>query len=121
MLEQRSHASGLSLNDLMQADFILYFFEAISSRKENRRQSWWPETLLYYQEYAGPFELFARAISKQYFDRIKPLLAVASKDELGESFKLFGRPNAPLYLANWEFHSVSLVNATNFEKLATRP
>jgi TIR domain len=121
MLEQRSHASGLSLNDLMQADFILYFFEAISSHKENRRQSWWPDTLLYYQEYAGPFELFARAISKQYFERIKPLLAVASKDELGESFKLFGRQNAPLYLANWGFHSVSLVNATNFEKLATRP
>jgi hypothetical protein len=121
MLEQRSHASGLSLNDLMQADFILYFFDAIMSHKESRHQGWWPETLLYYKEYAGPFELFARAISKKYFERIKPLLAVASKDDLGESFKLFGRQNAPLYLPNWEYRSVSLVDATNFEKLATRP
>jgi hypothetical protein len=121
MLEQRSHTSGLPLLGLMQADFILFFFDAIMSRKEKRGAKWWPETLLYYKEFAPPFEMFARSESIQYFEKIRQLIAMQSKSELGESFKLFGEQNAPLRLPSWEFHSISLGGATNFEKLATRP
>jgi hypothetical protein len=55
MLEQRSHTSGLPLIGVMQADFVLFFFDAITSFKEKRRARWWPETLLYYRENAPPF------------------------------------------------------------------
>src|SRR6266404_8934119 len=37
MLEQRSHTSGLPLVGLMQADFVLFFFDAITSLTEKRR------------------------------------------------------------------------------------
>lgn len=122
VLEERSHASGLDFLDIMQADFVLFFFDALTSRHENRRQMWWPETLLYYREHALPFEIFARAESRQYFQKVSPLLAIKSKDELGEAFKLFGRQNAPLFLPHWNiFHSLSLAGATNFERLATKP
>jgi hypothetical protein len=119
MLKQRSHTSGLTFNDLMQADFILFFYDAITSSKGKRSQKWVPETLLYYDR--QPLELLARANSKKYFERIKPLLAVDSKDELGKMFKLFGSQGEQLYLPRWQFHSVSLVEVTNFEKLSTRP
>jgi hypothetical protein len=67
MLEKRSHASGMPMNGLMQADFVLFLYEALTSLKEKRMQSWSPETLLYYQEYAAPFEIFARAESNDIF------------------------------------------------------
>ena len=109
------------MHGLMQADFVLFLYDALTSRKEQRHQPWWPETLLYYQEYAAPFEIFARAESERYFKRICPLIAVFGKDELGESFKLFGRQNTPLYLPSYNYRSLSLAGATNFEKLATKP
>jgi len=121
MLEKRSHVSGLPFVDLMQADFVLFFFNSVTSFKENGRARWWPETLLYYQEYAPPFEIFARSESLRYFQKVCPLIAVKSKDELGEMFKLFGIQNSPLYLPHWDyFHTLSLPGATNFEKLATK-
>jgi len=122
MLEQRSHASGLPLFGLMQADFILFFFDSITSFKEKTRARWWPQTLLYYREHAPPFEIFARAESLRYFQKISPLMAVKSKSELGEAFKLFGVQNAPLTLPSWDvFYSLSLEGATNFQKLITKP
>jgi hypothetical protein len=122
MLERRSHASGLPFADVMQADFVLFFFDAITSHRQQRRPRWWPETLVYYREYAPPFEIFARAESQRYFHKISPLIAVSTKAELGELFQLFGVQNSPLYLPTWNmFHSVSLQGAMNFEKLATKP
>jgi hypothetical protein len=122
MLEQRSHTSGLRLDELMQADFVLFFVDAITSLKENRRARWWPETLVYYRENAPPFEIFARAESVRYFQKICPPIAVESKAELGELFKRFGVQNSPLLLPHWDvFHSISLEGAMNFEKLASKP
>jgi hypothetical protein len=122
MLEQRSHASGLAFAELMQADFVLFFFNSLATLDETGRQIWWPETLLYYREHAAPFEIFARAESLGYFMKICPLLAVKDKDGLGEAFKLFGAQNATIYLPRWDvFHSFSLQNVTNFKKLASKP
>ena len=118
MLEKRSHASGLPFVYLMQADFVLFFFNSVASLQEPGRRRWWPETLLYYKEYAPPFEIFARSESLRYFQKVCPLIAVKGKDELGETFKLFGAQNS-LYLPRWDyFHTLSLPGATNFEKLA---
>ena len=122
MLEKRSHASGLPFVYLMQADFVLFFFNSVTSLKEHGRRRWWPETLLYYREYSPPFEIFARSESVQYFQKICPLIAIKNKAELGETFKLFGFQNTPLYLPNWDYgETFSLTGATNFEKLATKP
>ena len=122
LLERRSHTSGVPFVELMQGDFVLFFFNSLTTLKETRRQIWWPETLVYYREHAAPFEIFARAESARYFAKICPLLAIKNKDELGEAFKLFGVQNAPLYLPRWDvLHSFSLVNATNFQKLSSKP
>ena len=59
---------------------------------------------LYYQEFTLPFEIFARAESKRYFERIAPLIVVKTKEKLGESLDR----NNELYLPNWNFHSIPL-------------
>ena len=121
ILEKRSHASGLQFVDVMQADFVLFLFDAITAYTEKGGQRWWPETLVFYREHSPPFEIFARSESLQYFSKVVPVLAVKSKAELGEAFKLFG-PQGPLRAPTWDmFHSVSLEGATNFEKLLTKP
>jgi hypothetical protein len=122
MLEQRSHASGLPFVYLMQADFVLFFFDSITSYREKRTQHWWPETLLYYRESAPPFEIFARAESLNYFRKVCPLIAVKDQTELGEMIALFGVQNAPIQLPYWNhYHSINLNTTTNLDKLASKP
>jgi len=122
ILEKRSHASGLRFVDLMQADFVLFFFDAITAYKEKGGQRWRPETLVYYRECAPPFEIFARSESLQYFSKVAPLLGIKSKAELGEMLPLFGVQGTPIYLPKWDvFRSISLEGALNFDKLVTKP
>lgn len=42
--------------------------------KKTANTFWWPDTLVYRRRYDGPFEIFARASSKLYFDRIAGVL-----------------------------------------------
>ena len=122
MLEKRSHASGLRFVDLMQADFTLFLFDAITAYKEKGDQRWWPETLVFYREYAPPFEIFARSESLKYFSKVAPLLGVKSKADLQEMLPLFGARGAPIRLPSWDmFHVISLNGALNFDKLETKP
>lgn len=122
ILEKRSHASGLRLVDLMQADFVLFFFDAVTAHKEERRQQWWAETLLFYREYDPPFEIFARSESFRYFAKISPLLGIKDKAELTEMLPLFGGQEAPILWPAWDkFQSISLTRILNFDKLATKP
>jgi TIR domain len=108
MLEKRSHTSGLRSVDLMQADFVLFFFDAITAYKEERGRRWWPETLVFYREYAPPFEIFARSESLQA--------------ELGEMLPLFGAQGTPIHLPSWDgFRAIPLKGALNFDKLVTKP
>ncbi|MFO1099683.1 MAG: hypothetical protein U1E81_15815 [Xanthobacteraceae bacterium] len=120
MLEQRSHTSGLPFVNLMQADFVLFFYEAITSYRAKKTERWWPETLVYYRDYGPPFEIFARAESLNYFRKISPLIAVKNKTELGEMIELFGIQNAPIRLPYWNYHpSISLQTATSWTLLST--
>jgi hypothetical protein len=116
MLEQRSHTSGLSLLALMQADFVLFLFNSIKSVKEKGDPRWWPQTLSYYRS-SAPFEIFARAESLKYFQKICPLIAVESKAELEQAFKLFSGSQPRLSLP----YLISLEDATNFSKLVSKP
>jgi hypothetical protein len=121
LIRDRSEASGVSLRHLMQADFVMFLRDSVLGFAENRRQRWWPETLVWYEEYSGPFEIFARGESARYFSRIKSMLAIESPDDLTQLLPHFGSGQARLYLPQWEFHSVSIENAANLKKLSSKP
>lgn len=121
LLRDRCETSGLTLRAIMQADFVLYFYDAMRSLKTKSRQDWWPETLIWFEEYSSPFEIFARSESRSYFERICPMLAVESKEEIENALPSFGHQNARLYLPRWDWHSISIPRAINLEKLATKP
>ena len=86
LIKERAKSSGLEFNYLMTADLVLWLRGVQRIRGQRRMlRSWWPHTLVFVSFRPGPpFELFARARSKRYFEKIKSLLGVNDKGELAE-------------------------------------
>jgi hypothetical protein len=115
MLHERNKGTGIDFKFIMTADFVLY----LRSRNSDIWNMWWPETLLYVGRFGGSFELFARAKSTRYFERIKGLLQVNSKEEFGRAIEEMksDRDRIP----RWKFESISIDQLTGFEALTTTP
>ena len=116
MLETRSKNSGLEFRYLMQADFILFMRAEVEGGDFFSR--WWPETLLYVRRFHGPFEIFARSISKKYFDRVKCLLSIEKPEDL--AILLDAYKNGKQELPRWQFDSFNPSILIGFEELAQK-
>lgn len=77
--KENSNGSGIDFRLLMQTDFILFVRVSI-----DKSGYWWPRTLVYLGHFPGAFELFHRAASQQYFDKIKSLLNIEKKSDLNQ-------------------------------------
>ena len=65
----------------------------------------------------GPFEIFARAQSKSYFDRIKSMFAANGVESLKPVLDVHkSGERAPRY----DFHRISIASLMGADKLATR-
>lgn len=117
LLKERCIGTEITFEDLMQADFVLFMRDVIDRLDERWR--WWPETLLYACRHRQPFEIFARAKSLSYFNRIRILLGVEKKDDLLPVLQ--GFTNGSITVPRWEFDSFGPVTLLGFEGLATRP
>lgn len=114
MLEKRSKASGIDFKYLVQADFVLFMRADYENDIYSR---WWPETLVYASRAYGPCEVFARSVSKSYFDRVKCLLAIGTPEELKEkidSYHLQGN------LPRWQHQSFSPSVLLGYDKLCSK-
>ncbi len=80
LLKQRSDLAGIEFRYLMQADFILFIRAELAMPHLHDR--WWAETLPYMDRHHGSLELFARAVSQKYFDKIKVLLNIQHPEDL---------------------------------------
>jgi hypothetical protein len=120
LLEQRSHASGLDFQDIMQADFVLFMRASLNELRGGVwSERWWPETLVFCDEYRGPFEIFARAQSKKSFDRLAILFDVTTKEELWALLDAFNKQQ--LRLPDWSFHGINPGRLIGADKLASMP
>jgi hypothetical protein len=108
MLKQRATRTDVRLEELMQADFVLHLYSVLHYPTEH---AWFPNTLLYAGYGRGPFELFVRAESVRFFDRLKVLLNVQGKDQLLETFNKNSAeiPYGRLWQANG-FDPLALMN-----------
>jgi hypothetical protein len=78
LLKQRCEGSGVDFRHLMTTDLCLY----LRSHKGDQPHLWFPDTLLLVATYPVTFEIFARAKSKGYFEKLKPLLGVEDREDL---------------------------------------
>lgn len=117
LLKERNHGTGLDFRFLMQADFVAFISAEINSN--DHYKNWWPETLLYIGHYGNSFEIFARAKSKKYFDKIKILIGIDSPKELSELLDAYSQDRKRL--PRWEFNSFSPSALLGYENLCTLP
>lgn len=115
-LKQRASGTGLDFRYLMQADFLAFMRAELKYGEYDR---WWPETLLYANRREHTFEIFARAESKSYFNRIKGVLGIEDISEIDQLFDQYrkGERKVP----RWEFDSFEPVKLIGREELMTRP
>jgi len=117
LLKNRCTGTGIEFRHMLQADFVLFLRAEIDSKSE--WGGWFPETLLYLGRFHGPFEIFARATSKKYFDKIKCLLAIESPGDLKEL--LLSYKEGERWLPRWQHTSFDPYTLLNYEQLAKRP
>lgn len=121
LLKQRSESSGLQFDQLMQSDFILFLRDSADASRADRRQSWWPETLLYSGHHYKPFEIFARSQSLIYFERVKGMCGVSSISEFKELLDSMSSDGSPkLHIPRWQFDSFDPSLLSGSEKIGTR-
>ena len=117
LLKERCQTTGIDFRYLMQADFVLFIKAELYA--EDLYDRWWPETLLYLDHFPGPFEIFARAESKRYFEKTKCLFDVQSPDDFKQLLEEYKQRKREL--PRWEFNSFNPALLLNIEKLATKP
>lgn len=115
LLKERCTGTGIDFRYLQQADFIAFMRQEVETKDDYNR--WWPETLLYRGH--GPFEIFARSVSKSYFEKAKRLLAIEKPNDLEPL--LVSYKDGSRKLPRWEFESFSPAALLGYEHLATRP
>jgi hypothetical protein len=117
LLNQRISGTGLEFWHLMQADFVLFMRSEIEQK--GIFSMWWPETLLYVERFHGAFEIFARAKSKAYFDKVKCMLSIENPKDLEDLLEAYS--SGERKLPRWEFDSFHPVYLLGYENLGTLP
>lgn len=116
LLVQRVKGTGIAEKQLIQADFILFIRGSLNVLRYGAMR-WYPETLLYSD--SRTLEVFARAQSKVYFDKIKCLFDIESKEDLKPLLKAFD--DGSVQLPVWEFESFSPTALLGYQQLAMKP
>jgi hypothetical protein len=116
LLKERCSGQGLDFKLLMQTDFILFIYSDLHI-SDNR---WWPETLLYLNEFhQTAFECFARAKSKAYFDKMKCVLGIDDASDLEPLLQRYRERGDRM--PRWEFRTIEPESLLGFENLASTP
>jgi hypothetical protein len=119
LLEKRARTYGMPFEHLMQTDLMLFMRDCLECLASKRPQEWWPETLVYAENHYGPFEIFARSQSTEYFNRLKPVLDIQFKEAVGALMNAFS--DRTLRAPQWDFRGVNPNVLVCYDKLSTLP
>ena len=104
---------------MIQADFVLLVRDCFDTlRDKNRYQRWWPDTLLYAGDHR-PFEVFSRAQSSSFFERLKVVFDIQRKEDFEPLFAAVQTKR--LRMPSWDYHSISLAHLMGYPKMASLP
>ena len=119
ILKDRTQYAGIDFKDLMQADFILFMRKELAP-VDGEFWGWHPILLVYAEwSHTGFFEMFARAESIRYFDKIKHLFNIAQKEDMIRLFNSYA--SGENHLPRWGFDRLDPKSLINFDNLATAP
>lgn len=121
ILKERCTGISVKFHHVQQADFILFLLSSKNCIEKNNLtyySRWHPKTLIYTDSYRGSFEIFRKAESKRYFDKLKCIFNVDKKEELSPIFEAFKERN--LTVPQWGFNSIHPSYLANFDNLCTK-
>ena len=122
LLIQRSKISSMRELHLMQADLVLFLRDAFESmRSESRYQKWWPGTLLYLTEYGSSFEIFARAQSIDYFNKLKHAFDIERKEDFIPLLEAIHDKKLSWFSHEFLLHVPEVSKLIVFDTMATLP
>ena len=121
LLIERSKISGFTGPQLMQADLVIFLRDAFKAMRSNTKQKWWPGTLLYLERFDGPLEVFARAQSIEYFNKLKNIFDIQSKGDFGLLFEAMNKDELQLFRLGFSFHAQEISELIGFKTMATLP
>jgi hypothetical protein len=119
LLKSRCAVVGVAFEQIMLADFVLYLRDALDAVKGGGNLRWWPETMLWIAGRERVFEVFARAESVEYFDSIKILFDVETKEDFVQVFTALQKGKLPPM--DFDYHRLNIPALMAFDSLGTRP
>jgi hypothetical protein len=117
LLKERIPGTGIAEGKLIQAEFVAYLRAEVNAIGTNKWIQWWPDMLVYAQSMRGALELFARAQSTAYFNRIKRVLGVEKPEDFTPVLQAIQQSQRAV---RFDYRSVSIATLGGLEKLATR-
>lgn len=118
IMKTRCTNYGIPFEYVMQADFVLYLFDSLQSIIEKRKVKWWPETLLYATIYSNVFEIFLRAESTNYFNKVASIFNVKSKSDFDKFLEAYS--NETILIPSWQSDRFNPKVLLNYDKLCSR-
>lgn len=116
LIKERSEGMGIKFEQLMQSDFILYLRSSIDYRSYSDLR-WYPDTLLYARNRYKPFELLARAQSKDYISKLHILFNLDDKNKFKNLVENIIKNN---FVPSWDYDSIPLETLMNLKNLYTK-
>ncbi|MES5323620.1 SEFIR domain-containing protein [Alcaligenes phenolicus] len=117
LLKNRCTGIGIDFRYLLQADFVAFMRAEVET--QDTYNQWWPETLVLLGHFNSPFEIFARSVSKSYFNNSKVLLSIEVPKDLEPLFKSY--QDGSRELPRWQFDRFNPAALLGYKDLATRP
>ncbi len=119
IIKSRCTDYGFSFEYVMQADFVLYLLDSLQCLNENRRWKWWPDTLIFSTFHRNVFEIFLRAESTQFFNKIASIFNVTNKSDFDGFLKAYN--DETILVPTWDFDRFNPKELMNYDKLCSRP
>lgn len=116
-LHDRAGASGTDFAKIMEVDFLLFLRAELTELGVYR--GWYPDTLLYLGYGHRTFEIFERSRSKRYFERIRPVLGNATKEDLDKLVE--GYRADPQRLPRWEGTRINPASLMGMQNVCSLP
>ncbi len=121
LLRDRAKRTDINFEAIMQADFVLFLRDELNASDHlNAGRCWFPYTLVFALHWHPPFEVFIRAESTKYFERLKTALGIESKSDLEHLLQAFADHKRDLPQFGM-FDRLSPERLIGLERIATRP
>ena len=119
LLKKRCQTTGIDFRYLIQADFVLFMRTEL--QKTDSYDMWFPDIIVDLHHMYGPLEIFARAESNQYFEKIKCLLNIESPNDLKQLVDQYQQGKRKLPQRGIFPSSITPEILLNIEKLSSLP